>query len=453
MQNSKNLSTTTATQSTTSQSGTPQDKADSAPTTNQLSKQAKIRSIIAASSGNLVEWFDFYIYAFSAVYFAHTFSTSDNPTIQQINAFGIFALGFFMRPIGSWLFGSLADKIGRKSSMVISVVLMALGSFMIAALPSKDSVGEFAVILLLIARLIQGISVGGEYGIAATYLSELASEGKRGFYSSFQYVTLIGGQLLAVASISIMLYFYTEAEMKEWAWRILFVIGGILALGSLFVRSIMQESAQDLEKHEDRGTLKALLQSWKPFLLVVGITSGGSLAFYTITTYTKTFMINSAHISTTTSNHIMLYALFLLMCMQPLFGLLGDKIGHKRSLIIFATLAMCGIYPLFMLLGSTQVSANPYYAFGVIVALFVILSFYTSVAGIFKAKLFPMHIRALGTGFGYAIPNAIFGGSAQYVALNFKNAGVENGFFIYVTIMMALVLIVASLLPKRGIIN
>lgn len=418
-----------------------------------ISKSAKIRSIIAASSGNLVEWFDFYIYAFSAVYFAHTFSTSDNPTIQQINAFGIFALGFFMRPIGSWLFGSLADKIGRKSSMVISVVLMAFGSFMIAFLPSKDSVGEFAVLFLLIARLIQGLSVGGEYGIAATYLSELASEGRRGFYSSFQYVTLIGGQLLAVASISIMLYFYTEAEMKEWAWRVLFVVGGILALGSLFVRSIMTESAQDLDKHEDRGTLKALLQSWKPFLLVVGITSGGSLAFYTITTYTKTFMINSAHISTTTSNSIMLYALFLLMIMQPLFGLLGDKIGHKRSLIIFAALAMCGIYPLFMLLSKAGLSGNHYLAFGVIMALFVILSFYTSVAGIFKAKLFPMHIRALGTGFGYAIPNAIFGGSAQYVALNFKNAGIENGFFIYVTIMMTIVLIVALLLPKKGIIN
>ena len=420
---------------------------------NDISKSAKIRSIIAASSGNLVEWFDFYIYAFSAVYFAHTFSTSANPTIQQINAFGIFALGFFMRPIGSWLFGSLADKIGRKSSMVISVVLMAFGSFMIAFLPSKESVGEFAVLFLLIARLIQGLSVGGEYGIAATYLSELASEGKRGFYSSFQYVTLIGGQLLAVTSISIMLFFYTEAEMKEWAWRVLFVVGGILALGSLFVRSIMTESAQDLDKHEDRGTLKALLQSWKPFLLVVGITSGGSLAFYTITTYTKTFMIHSAHISTATSNSIMIYALFFLMIMQPLFGLLGDKIGHKRSLIIFAAIAMCGIYPLFMLLNKAGLSGNHYLAFGVIMALFVILSFYTSVAGIFKAKLFPMHIRALGTGFGYAIPNAIFGGSAQYVALNFKNAGIENGFFIYVTIMMAIMLVVALLLPKRGIIN
>lgn len=231
----------------------------------ELTRTKKIRSIIAASSGNLVEWFDFYIYAFTATYFAHTFSTSDNPVIQQINAFGVFAAGFFMRPIGSWLFGSLADKVGRKKSMVISVVLMALGSFMIAALPSKDTVGDLAIILLLIARLIQGLSVGGEYGIAATYLSELATEGKRGFYSSFQYVTLIGGQLLAVASISIMFLFFSIDDMKDYAWRILFAIGGILALGSLFVRKMMNESATKLHQHEDRGTLKGIMQILETF--------------------------------------------------------------------------------------------------------------------------------------------------------------------------------------------
>lgn len=413
----------------------------------EISKAKRIRSIVAASSGNLVEWYDFYIYAFSAIYFAHTFSTSQNDTIQQINAFGIFALGFLMRPIGSWLFGSLADKIGRKSSMIFSVILMALGSFMIAALPSKESVGDFAILFLLLARLIQGLSVGGEYGIAATYLSELASEGKRGFYSSFQYVTLIGGQLLAVASISVLLLFFDEAEMKEWAWRILFVFGGLLALGSLFVRGVMHETGQNLKKHEDRGTLKALFNtSWREFLIVVGITAGGSLAFYTITTYSKTFMINSAGIDATTSNHIMLIALFILMIFQPIFGALGDKIGHQRSLLIFAILAFIGVYPLFSLIKS----GGEFIAFAAIIALFIILSFYTSVAGIFKAKLFPEHVRALGTGFGYAIPNAIFGGSAPYVALQFKESGIENGFFVYLAVMMILVFIVAKMLPKNA---
>lgn len=385
----------------------------------ELTRAKKIRSIVAASSGNLVEWFDFYIYAFTATYFAHTFSTSDNPIVQQINAFGVFAAGFFMRPIGSWLFGSLADKVGRKKSMVVSVVLMALGSFMIAALPSKDVVGDFAIILLLLARLIQGLSVGGEYGIAATYLSELATEGKRGFYSSFQYVTLIGGQLLAVASISIMLFFFSIDEMKDYAWRILFVVGGILALGSLLVRKVMNESATQIHKHEDRGTLKALFtSSWKQFLMVFGITAGGSLAFYTITTYTKTFMENSG-MDKTLVNNLFLGALFILMIIQPLFGYIGDKIGHKRSLIIFCILAFVGIYPIFNLI-SSNAQSNASLVFILVVLLFIILSFYTSVAGIFKAKLFPEHVRALGTGLGYAISNAIFGGSAPWWLYNLK---------------------------------
>ncbi|EAJ9145321.1 MFS transporter [Campylobacter coli] len=418
----------------------------------ELTRAKKIRSIVAASSGNLVEWFDFYIYAFTATYFAHTFSTSDNPIVQQINAFGVFAAGFFMRPIGSWLFGSLADKVGRKKSMVISVVLMALGSFMIAALPSKDVVGDFAIILLLLARLIQGLSVGGEYGIAATYLSELATEGKRGFYSSFQYVTLIGGQLLAVASISIMLFFFSIDEMKDYAWRILFVVGGILALGSLLVRKVMNESATQIHKHEDRGTLKALFtSSWKQFLMVLGITAGGSLAFYTITTYTKTFMENSG-MDKTLVNNLFLGALFILMIIQPLFGYIGDKIGHKRSLIIFCILAFVGIYPIFNLI-SSNAQSNASLVFILVVLLFIILSFYTSVAGIFKAKLFPEHVRALGTGLGYAISNAIFGGSAPWVALQFKNAGMENGFFVYIAVLTLLMFIATLCLPKKSELN
>nr|WP_276146790.1 MFS transporter [Campylobacter coli] len=400
----------------------------------------------------MVEWFDFYIYAFTATYFAHTFSTSDNPIVQQINAFGVFAAGFFMRPIGSWLFGSLADKVGRKKSMVVSVVLMALGSFMIAALPSKDVVGDFAIILLLLARLIQGLSVGGEYGIAATYLSELATEGKRGFYSSFQYVTLIGGQLLAVASISIMLFFFSIDEMKDYAWRILFVVGGILALGSLLVRKVMNESATQIHKHEDRGTLKALFtSSWKQFLMVLGITAGGSLAFYTITTYTKTFMENSG-MDKTLVNNLFLGALFILMIIQPLFGYIGDKIGHKRSLIIFCILAFVGIYPIFNLI-SSNAQSNTSLVFILVVLLFIILSFYTSVAGIFKAKLFPEHVRALGTGLGYAISNAIFGGSAPWVALQFKNAGIENGFFVYIAVLTLLMFIATLCLPKKSELN
>ena len=206
------------------------DKHDKNEFNKNLSDAKRIQSVIAASSGNLVEWFDFYIYGFAAVYFAHNFSNAESPLIQQISVFGVFAAGFLMLPVGSAIFGSIADKIGRKSSMVVSIVFMALGSFSIAFLPDKHTIGDIAIILLLLARLLQGIAVGGEYGIAAAYLSEIAPKGKRGFYSSFQYLTLIGGQLLAVASISFLFLLLDEAQMRDFGWRILFFAGGVLAL-------------------------------------------------------------------------------------------------------------------------------------------------------------------------------------------------------------------------------
>ncbi|PAF53653.1 alpha-ketoglutarate permease [Helicobacter sp. 13S00482-2] len=411
-----------------------------------LSKKQKITSVIAASSGNLVEWYDFYIYAFTAHYFAHLFSSSDNKTIELISVYAIFALGFLMRPIGSWLFGSLADRIGRKKSMVYSVILMGIGSFLIAILPTKETVGDIAIIFLLIARLIQGLSVGGEYGIAATYLSELGSKGHRGFYSSFQYVTLIGGQLLAVLSAVIMEIFFTQSELSSYAWRILFAFGGVLALLSLLARKKMHDTVPDVQMHKNRGSLKELLKYKRSFFMVLGFTAAGSLCFYTFTVYTKTFMINSTGIASQTSNYIMLGALFCYVVFQPIFGAIGDKVGRKNLLIAFCILATLCTYPLMIALGQVN---TPTMAFFIITLFLAILSLYTSVAGILKSELFPTHIRALGTGLSYAIGNTIFGGTAPALALSFKEKGFENGFFVYITIMLVIALIVAFMLPKK----
>src|SRR5881227_3614871 len=164
----------------------------------QNKKQNKLRSIIGGSIGNLVEWYDWYAYSAFAVYFAPVFFPKADRTAQLLDSAGIFAVGFFMRPVGGWIFGSLADRIGRKRSMAISVLLMSLGSLLIACIPSYQTIGLLAPVLLFTARMIQGLSVGGEYGTSATYLSEMAGKERRGFYSSFQYVTLIGGQLVAL---------------------------------------------------------------------------------------------------------------------------------------------------------------------------------------------------------------------------------------------------------------
>lgn len=420
-----------------------------------LSSKQRIGSVIAASSGNLVEWYDFYIYAFSVHYFAHQFSAASNPTIALISAFGVFALGFLMRPIGSWLFGSLADKIGRKKSMLYSVILMAAGSFSLAVLPTKDIAGDTAILLLLLVRLIQGLSVGGEYGIVATYLSELGSKGHRGFYSSFQYVTLIGGQLLAVFSTVIMEIVFNQQQLEAYGWRILFAFAGLLALLSLFIRHNMHDTIEHFPcntshpplAHPGKGTLKELWKFKKSFLLVLGFTAGGSLCFYTFTTYTKTFMINSTGFASQTANYVMLAALFFYMIFQPVFGAMGDKLGRKNLLILFSVLGIIFSYPVLAMLEQAK---SPFMAFFIITFSLIILSFYTSVAGIVKAELFPTQVRALGTGLAYAISNTIFGGTAPYVALQFKKYDLESGFFIYMMLMLVLCLIVACLLPKKS---
>ncbi|MFI7816429.1 MFS transporter, partial [Acinetobacter baumannii] len=194
----------------------------------QEEKRSRIRGIVSAASGNLVEWFDFYIYAVFAAYFTQALTAPDmDSTTKSIYVWGVFAASFFMRPIGSWLFGRIADRHGRKKSMIISICLMALSSFLFAALPTYDQVGLFAPFLLLLVRLLQGLSVGGEYGAVATYMSELGLKGQRGFYSSFQYVTLSGGQLLASLLGVILLTFLSEQQLHDGGWRIPFVIGGI----------------------------------------------------------------------------------------------------------------------------------------------------------------------------------------------------------------------------------
>src|SRR5439155_21663238 len=204
------------------------------PPATALDNRKRIFAIIGASSGNLVEWFDFYVYSFCAIYFAPAFFPSGNPTTQLLNTAGVFAAGFLMRPIGGWLFGRIADKHGRRTSMMISVLMMCGGSLMIAFLPTYAAIGAAAPALLLVARLFQGLSVGGEYGTSATYMSEVALQGRRGFYASFQYVTLIGGQLLAVLVLVVLQQLLSTEQLKDWGWRVPFMLGALAAVVALY---------------------------------------------------------------------------------------------------------------------------------------------------------------------------------------------------------------------------
>jgi MHS family alpha-ketoglutarate permease-like MFS transporter len=411
-------------------------------------KRKRIFAIMAASSGNLVEWFDFYIYAFSAIYFAPAFFPKSDPTAQLLNTAGVFAAGFLMRPIGGWIFGRIGDRRGRRTALLISVGMMCAGSLMIAVLPTYPSIGAWAPALLLLARLIQGLSVGGEYGATATYMSEVAMRGQRGFLSSFQYVTLIGGQLLAVLVIVVLQQLLDEAELKAWGWRIPFVIGAITAVLALFLRRTLHEtSTEQTRSSKDAGTVTGIWRHHRSaFLTVIGYTAGGSLIFYTFTTYMQKYLVNSAGMSIKTASNVMTVCLFLFMCMQPLFGALSDRIGRRNNMLLFGGLGTVATVPILTTLGHVD---SPVTAGALILVALTIVSFYTSVSGIVKAELFPPEVRALGVGLAYAVANAIFGGSAEYVALGLKSLGHESYFYWYVSAMMAVAFLVSLRIPRH----
>ncbi|HBV38978.1 MAG TPA: alpha-ketoglutarate transporter [Erwinia sp.] len=413
-----------------------------------ITTRQRIWAIVGASSGNLVEWFDFYVYSFCSLYFAHIFFPSGNATTQLLQTAGVFAAGFLMRPVGGWLFGYIGDKHGRKTSMLISVCMMCFGSLVIACLPGYATLGVWAPALLLLARLFQGLSVGGEYGTSATYMSEVAIEGKKGFYASFQYVTLIGGQLLALLTVVVLQQILSDEDLRAWGWRIPFALGALLAIVALYLRRSLNETSDRKSRtHQDAGSLKGLWKHRRAFIMVLGFTAGGSLSFYTFTTYMQKYLVNTSGMDTRSASVVMTAALFIFMLIQPLIGALSDKIGRKGSMLIFGGLAAICTVPILTTLQNVQ---NGWVAFALVMLALLITSFYTSISGILKAEMFPPEVRALGVGLSYAVANALFGGSAEYVALSLKAAGGEEKFFWYVSAMGAVAFLVSLLLHKKG---
>lgn len=404
---------------------------------------ARLKAIVGGSIGNLVEWYDWYAYSAFALYFSSSFFPSGNATAQLLNTAGVFALGFLMRPIGGWLFGRIADKRGRKKAMTWSVLLMSFGSLLIALTPTYASIGIIAPIVLLLARLLQGLSVGGEYGVSATYLSEMATRNRRGFYSSFQYVTLIGGQLIALGiQLILQKLLLTEQQLHDWGWRIPFVIGAILSVIALYLRRSLHETPsfeQEAAGNTRKGTIRELLKYPKAILTVVGLTLGGTLAFYTYTTYMQKFLVNTVHLTKEQSTMISFISLLLFALLQPLLGALSDKIGRRPLLIGFGVLGVLCTVPLLTALSHTT---SLTVAFLLLMAALVIVSGYTSINAVVKAELFPAEVRALGVGLPYGLTVAIFGGSAEYVAFWLKDIGHESYFYWYITACIAVSLLV-----------
>ncbi len=421
------------------------------PDASPLSPRSRLRSIFSGSVGNLVEWYDWYVYAAFSLYFAKAFVPQGDQTTQLLNTAAIFAVGFLMRPLGGWLLGRYADRRGRKAALMLSVLMMCSGSLIIALTPGYASIGVAAPVLLIVARLLQGLSVGGEYGTSATYLSEIATREHRGFWSSFQYVTLVMGHLVALAILILLQQvFLTDAQLREWGWRIPFAIGALLAVVALWLRRNMVEteafsrSRQLPNAQRAPGTLGMLLQHPRAVFTVIGLTMGGTLAFYTYTTYMHKFLVNSAGMDARTASLLNASTLFVYMLLQPVVGALSDRIGRRPVLIAFGVLGTLFTVPILSQLQSIQSATS---AFWLIMAALVIVSGYTAINAVVKAELFPVQIRALGVGLPYALTVAIFGGTAEYVALWFKGIGHESGFYWYVTACIGCSLLVYLWMP------
>ncbi|WP_194482821.1 MFS transporter [Bradyrhizobium sp. CCBAU 53338] len=403
----------------------------------------RLRAIFVGSVGNLVEWYDFYAYAAFSLYFAKAFFPEGDEVVQQLNAALLFAAGFLVRPVGGWLFGHLADRHGRRNALTLSVVMMCFGSLIIAVTPTYASIGLAAPVVLGLARILQGLSLGGEYGTSATYLSEVADEKNRGFYSSFQYVTLIGGQLCAILVLLLLQkVFLSTDEIRAWGWRVPFAFGAVLAVVAALMRSNLHET--DAFKNsraavKTSSSIRALLNYPRELMLVVGLTMGGTAAFYTYTTYMQKFLRLSVKLTDDQTTMVTAGSLVFAMVLQPIYGAISDRIGRKWLLIGFGVSGTLFTIPL---LTTLQASHDAFSAFLLIAAAWMIVSGYTAINAVVKAELFPTSVRATGVGVPYALTVSIFGGTAESIALWFKSIGHESWFYWYLTGCIAVSLLV-----------
>jgi len=408
-----------------------------------LSPLERLKAILGGSAGNLVEWYDWFAYASFSIYFAKVFFPEGDQTAQYMNTALVFALGFVARPVGAWIMGLYADRSGRRAALSLSVAMMCLGSLIVALIPGYAKIGVTAPATLLAARLLQGLSIGGEYGASATYMSEVAGRKRRGFWSSFQFVTLIAGQLAAALVLVVVQQTLTRDQISDWGWRIPFFIGALLAIVVFWIRRGIEESDSftNARARGERGSSMLLFTQYpRETATIIGLTAGGSLGFYAYTTYMLKFLTNTAGFSKEHAGAINFATLVGFMLAQPVIGWLSDKVGRRAMLATAFGGGALVAWPVFTTLAHTQ---NMALAGALILGSLVILTGYTAVSAVVKAELFPAHCRAMGVAIPYALANAIFGGTAEYVALWFKHRGAESGFYIYVAAIMGVACLIA----------
>ena len=408
-------------------------------------ERSRLRSILAGSAGNMVETFDWFVYAAFALYFAPIFFPKGDQTAQLLGSAAVYAVGFLARPFGAWIMGLYGDRAGRRAAMILAVGLMCLGSLIIGLCPGYAQIGLAAPAILVLARILQGVSMGGEYGASATYLSEMAARDRRGFWSGIFYSTLMSGQLLALLLLLALTAVLPPEAMNAWGWRVAFIVGALMATAVLLMRRGMDETPSFKARDGSRtATWRLVTEHPRETLMVFGLTAGGTLAYYTFGTYMQKFLVDTSGFSRDQSNLITTAALACFVLMQPLSGALSDRFGRRALLLAFGIGGVAMTWPVLSTLAETR---EPLTAFLLVLGSLAVVSGYTSVSAIVKAEMFPTEIRALGVALPYAIANALFGGTAEFIALSFKQAGFEPGFYVYVTAVIGVSLVTYLFMP------
>jgi MHS family alpha-ketoglutarate permease-like MFS transporter len=413
-----------------------------------LKHRLPVRTLVAASIGNAIEWYDWTIFATFSIYFATQIFPSGNDTLALINTLATYALAFFFRPLGGYLLGRFADVRGRRTAMILTIALMAGGSTAIALLPTFKQVGWLAPVLLLLARIAQGLSLGGEVSNASAYLAEIAPPARRGRYSAFFYVSTGTAVLIASVLGYVLARLLTKQELSSFGWRIPFLVGGVLGLIGLWLRRSLDETEQFEENKEKaqrlrRPLLATVREHPKAVGRLVGFTMLSTLCYYTFFSALTPFAIKNRGAAADDVFLALSIATALFIALQYPMGAISDRYGRKPQLLIWSAATAVLMVPL-----STLIKPG---IGGLLVVFCVGLGLYTmmtSIAPAIMSELFPTELRGLGIGAWYNLTVALFGGTAPLVISALAAAGASELFFWYVAAGAVIAFFVILTLPE-----
>ncbi|MFC4116043.1 MFS transporter [Nonomuraea zeae] len=409
---------------------------------------AQRKAIVAGAIGNTVEWVDWAIYTTFASVFSRQFFPSDNETASLLSTLVVFAVGFLVRPIGGAILGSYGDRHGRKKGMTLTISMMAVASFAIAICPGYETIGIAAPVVLVLARLVQGFSAGGEFGTSSAFLVESAARGRRAFAGSWQQVSVGGGVLIASALGTVLTSSLDQAALESWGWRVAFAIGGLLGLVGLWLRvSVPETEAFANVESSGRKRANPLVTMFRDHpraaLRVAGITIAGTLLYYIWVSYMPTF----AHVDTGIPlNQALLantIAVLVFLILLPFGGLLSDLVGRKPTMLAFALGFLVLAWPAFHFLDGGFGSLLTIELIGM-----VFLVGYSANCAVVMAEQFPAEVRTTGIGLPYALAVAIFGGTAPYVTTWLTSNGFRDQIWIYVAAAALIGVLVYATMPE-----